>query len=465
MITIKLPYILVDETNSKTIYNYQREQSSVLRFAYNRFKDGLQNTEITRKIKETFIEYEFVDSWFVESAIQKAKSVYIKNKNNTVIFGGKKTFENYKIGKITKEVLKQKRLCNLVSIGEAPKLGNRKINLDIVENNRIILKLNKTKHIDIIIPKLKKQYKRILHKLENQVKNKELPFTIELNKDFIYIIFENNELQRLKSIVNRTITKTETRLNAKEKIKELTPIIQSSRILGLDLNPNYIGLSILEFINPEDKDLFRVLEKQVIDFTELNKRKGKNSTQNISINNKKKFETIQITHKVMHLAIHYKCSKISIEDLHAKSSNKFRGKNFNRLCNNVWHRYLFLDKLKNLCLENNIELVEVNPIYSSTIGNINYGNETTPDMVASSIEIARRGFKKFSKGWFYPELIIRDQLNLWKKEVDFSKGWVNIHEQIKKSKVKYRFPLVRDNFSEVFRNSSIKSKVLVYKRF
>ena len=44
------------------------------------------------------------------------------------------------------------------------------------------------------------------------------------------------------------------------------------------------------------------------------------------------------------------------------------------------------------------ELVEVNPVYSSFIGNLLYGSENTPDMIASSIEIARRGFKKYSKG-------------------------------------------------------------------
>jgi hypothetical protein len=49
------------------------------------------------------------------------------------------------------------------------------------------------------------------------------------------------------------------------------------------------------------------------------------------------------------------------------------------------------------------ELVEVNPVYSSIVGNFAYGNENTPDMVAASIEIARRAYKKFEKGWFYPK--------------------------------------------------------------
>jgi len=229
------------------------------------------------------------------------------------------------------------------------------------------------------------------------------------------------------------------------------------------MNPNYIGLSVLKFYNPNDKDSFKIIEKQVIEFTELNQRKNKTSTENISINNKKKFEIIQVVHKIIKLAKHYNCSKIAIEDLNIKCGDSRKGKNFNRFCNNIWHRELFINKLKMLCTEFGIELVEVNPVYSSTIGNINYGNEYTPDMVASSIEVARRGFNKYIKGWFYPKLMIRNKLNQWKEEVDFSRGWVAIHEQIKKSKVKYRFPLVPELFREVFRNSSAKSKVLVYK--
>ena len=63
----------------------------------------------------------------------------------------------------------------------------------------------------------------------------------------------------------------------------------------------------------------------------------------------------------------------------------------------------------------NFELVEINPAYSSFIGNVLYGSNECPDMVASSVEIARRGFKKYSKGWFYPEFNI-DNLNELQKQ-------------------------------------------------
>ena len=50
-----------------------------------------------------------------------------------------------------------------------------------------------------------------------------------------------------------------------EKHKRLNDLRQN-RILGIDLNPNFIGLSILKF---NDKDDFQVLFKEVFDLTQL----------------------------------------------------------------------------------------------------------------------------------------------------------------------------------------------------
>ena len=101
--------------------------------------------------------------------------------------------------------------------------------------------------------------------------------------------------------------------------------------------------------------------------------------------------------------------------------------------------------------------VEVNAAYSSFIGNLIYGSINCPDMVSSSIEIARRGFKKYLKGWFYPELKSSYLSNQWKEKIDDDdlRSWKNIYIKIKKLEVKYRFSL-NENL-EFFRNSSIKS--------
>lgn len=206
----------------------------------------------------------------------------------------------------------------------------------------------------------------------------------------------------------------------------------SNRVLGIDLNPNFIGVSIIEF---NKNDEFSVLHKEVYDLSIL-QRKNKNKVRH---------ELLEINHKIIRLASHYKCSKISIEELSITPSNKHKGKGFNRLCNNEWRRTTTVNNLRLLCNTYGIELVEVNPAYSSFIGNCLYGNETTPDMVASSIEIARRGYKKFSKGWFYPtydSYAVSQTLNQWKEEVfDSCKSWVEAFKQVKNSKMRYRVQL------------------------
>ena len=106
------------------------------------------------------------------------------------------------------------------------------------------------------------------------------------------------------------------------------------------------------------------------------------------------------------------------------------------------------------------ELVEVNPAYSSFIGNLLYGSENCPDMIASSIEIARRGFKKYSKGWFYPIFSIEHLNEQWKQTLSGIEDWKSAFNKIKKSKLKYRFQLIEliQNavFSKIYKQKKIK---------
>ena len=52
------------------------------------------------------------------------------------------------------------------------------------------------------------------------------------------------------------------------------------------------------------------------------------------------------------------------------------------------------------------ELVEVNPVYSSFIGNLLYGSENTPDMIASSIEKLEEVLKNILKVGFIQSSVL-----------------------------------------------------------
>ena len=72
------------------------------------------------------------------------------------------------------------------------------------------------------------------------------------------------------------------------------------------------------------------------------------SPQKKYIVNKRKFEVIEIGYKLTKLANHFRCEIFSLEDLNIKSSDKSKGRNFNRLLNNQWNRTLLVNILEKI---------------------------------------------------------------------------------------------------------------------
>ena len=91
-----------------------------------------------------------------------------------------------------------------------------------------------------------------------------------------------------------------------------------------------------------------------------------------------------------------------------------------------------------------------------------YGDETTPDMVAASIEIARRGYKKYEKNWFYPVFNVDCLDERWKQTLTGVRNWKDAFLQIKNYKVKYRVLLNDIVQNAVFSKFNRKSKVTIY---
>ena len=307
---------------------------------------------------------------------------------------GKYLLKQYLKKLISKEEYSKQKLIPIWIVGEQLQHGNRLFNFDF-QNSKLTLKLLRNNHqeIEVYLPR-GKQLKELL-RVQELAEQKQITITISFNNEFVWITFD------------------ESLLKLEEEFKNL----KNNRVMGLDLNPNYIGLSVLEF---DKNNEFKILYKQVFYFTKLNQKSGKALTDSLSIylKNKSKYEKVQVCYGIINLLNYWKCSKLCIEDLNIKSSNNNQGKTFNRLCNNVWNRSLIVNKLKMLANIYSFELIEVNPAYSSFIGNMCYGSNDCPDMVASSIEIARRGYKKFQKGWFYPEFNVDNLNEQWKQTLN-----------------------------------------------
>ena len=398
--------------NNPDLTDAIRVYSSMFRMAYNRLQEGCSENTSWHKIKEIF----GVNCWLASSAAKEAHGLLNACCGQKVLFGGKGNLIRYLKGLITKEQFKQKRLMPLCSIGERQYNGNRLFDFDF-ESNLVTFKQGRGVHKEIKFSPVKKKLDQELAKVQELAEQKKIPVTVKFTDKYLYLTYDETLIYN-------------------EAYKGL----KQNRILGIDMNPNYIGASVIEF---DKNNEFKVLHKEVYDLTALTKPSGEasNHKKSLYFTNKLKHETIAIAHKINRLVDYWKCSKLAIEDLAIKPADKHNGKTFNRLCNNKWERNRFVNKLKMLAGIHRYEIVEVNPAYSSIVGNFVYGNENTPDMVASSIEIARRAYKKFEKGWFYPKFNVETQDERWKQTLGGVKTWKSLFLKVKEAKLKYRFLL------------------------
>ena len=417
--------IKTDKVLEKVISEDSRLYSSIYRFAYNRFKEELSGKEVYAKVSDTF---ENVNCHIRNSAQRNAVGLYKLNKDNKVYFG---QFKRFQRGLITKEKYKDSKNVGILSEGEFNQKGNRLFQID-VQNGKFIYKRRCKEHYDLeIVEKLNDKRKYILSKIQLLMSEKKIPVTFRLKKDIIYLNYDEKIVEKEK------------------QFKKLF----NNRVLGIDLNPNFFGISIIEF-NRENN--FKIIFKECIDVSELQKKSK----------NKIKFELYEINHHILKLCKQYHTGKLSCEDLKFDNKKKFWNKDLNRLCKNQFRFQLVKSHLKTLCSTFGVEFIEVNAAYSSIIGNFRHGSQSCPDMIAASIEIARRAYKKFEKGWFQPDFVSKSRLqqvlgNQWKKELRLGYScWKGLAGIIKKSKLKYRFQL--NPLNAVFSKTYIKKSISIY---
>ena len=422
MITIKLP-ITLSEKDKYKVLEIQKQQSSVIRAAHSMLsRKGLNQKDIRSNLKNYNLG-SYIDSWFVESAIYKGIEFFENDKSKKSkqprIFGGKKNLKDYINKKITKEQYKNRKILNIYILGEAPKNGNRKFNL---EKDKIVFKPNRKTKIDINLPFLRKNYNDVYHKLVLASSNKKLPITISLNVDYIFITYDEKKLE--------DATK---------------PKVKLGRFAAIDMNPRYIGLSVCDYDASGNQT---IVDTRLYSLSNI---MGKNKPEN-----KIRHETIEIAHDIGRWLYSMGVEKLIIEDLSFKNTN-LGNKNVNRDINNQWKRTLFVDIISKYYV-----VVRVNAAYSSTIGNLM--NPSYPDPVAASLEIGRRGYGWVKKlGNFYPSLISKGELEERWKQTEFPdfKTWMELHNFLKKNtEVRYRVPLPKEESFRKF--SSYKSKCFLY---
>ena len=418
MITLKIKY-KIEKKSMEKILKYIKNYNSVFNCLLNYFQD--QNKVLSTKDSFAFLKSLnniFVDTRFQNSALYDAKQVFEKFGNRKLIFGGKKLFLSRIKNLVSREEFQLKKLRPLQIVGVAYDNGNRKF--QVLSEKEILFKPCKEEHFLLNLESIGKNYQKKLKALILAQEKRELPITYKLDLEYVYITFDETKIEKI---------------NVKPKLK--------NRIFAIDMNPNYIGWSVVDW---KSENKYNLVKSGVISIKKLNDYENSlnvssNSSEKKYVTNKRKYEVIQIGYELSKLADYFRCEVFGVEDLKIASSNKEKGRNFNRLCNNQWNRNLLVHILEKNCKLYQVHFQKVLANYSSFLGNLVYREEKLPDMCLSSIEIGRRAYE------FYHQYILKDKNK--EKNIIFDK-LENVKDRVTKSLEEFYYSDTFENLSDLY---------------
>ena len=355
------------------------------------------------------------------------------------------------------ELFKSKRVLPINYVGSLnDKNSNRYFDFDFI-NNIIIYKPESKTKINLTYT-VSKKYKKNLLKLQ-QIKDLKIqPISLKLTAKTLMISFDEEILngfgfnEKDCKIEQKTVDSKELKkqIYIKYKTEQNDRKLKnkiSDRYCGIDLNPEYIGVTIMT----QNK----IFERFTYNLSELLKKSNKSSDnkESVYLNNKRKHEIGVIYTKLFDLLTHYKVAYFVMEDLNFKSED-LGSTEANRKTKNVWNLEFQTNLIKKHCNTLGIQLIEVNPCYSSFIGNLLHNDF---DPANASTEICRRGIIKYKKGNnFYPELtstILGTVVDRFVESIpdvqDFKdcKNWIELYKLFKQTEIRYRWQLNQTDFN------------------
>jgi IS605 OrfB family transposase len=361
--------------DKEKLIQLMRKQSSAIRTAYNMLRDLEKektknpHAQIYHRLRQLFPN---LPTKYIDSAIYKAKQ-YPTDK--PVVFGGKRLFEklckNHLTGKARERLKNQWRELRqgtLISIGSRHETAQGNLLLRFVE-------LDGKLHLRISTGNREFIYARVLRKPSNS-KDKWITFMIMLLESwqtknyFAYTV----ELKLRNGEVYGSVS-----------FEIPTPKVKYTKengVIAIDTNASPIHLAIAEVSKTGE-----LLSYQTISLHQL---------LGLSKNAKDHQEWI-LAHRIVDLAIQ-KGKAIAVENLKKlKKGTRGDGKAKLRKILHQWNAKKFLQKLKRVAMLKGVEIIEVNPAYSSVIGMLKYAPQLNIDKdVAGAYVIGRRalGFKE-----------------------------------------------------------------------
>ncbi len=367
--------VFPDPTDEEVVLDLMRRFSSATRFAYRRLLQGEDRKELKREDGPLCALFGLNTRW-ADGAIEKARAVLDSAKAlgqdpHKVVFGGRKVFEQLKRKHLSGKPLlalkrewRERRQGLLYARGDASKRGNANLRLEAQEgalwlrvnlgNGGYVRGLVKSSH-----PHLKTLLQRVYTSLPYNV-------TLHLREGKVYARFTWSEA--LPPPVH-------TRANG---------------VLGIDVNsdPYHLALAV---VSP-DGNLVRHL---TLPLEEVDRAPNKGA---------KELALWKIAHQVVAIAEEH---GVAIATERLKRLRKSRrgdgsGKGFRRKAHRFAYRSL-LEKAHSLARKRGVEVLEVDPQDTSTIGMLKYAPQRSLSKdVAAAFVIGRRALgyeERLPKGY------------------------------------------------------------------
>ncbi len=342
-----------------------------------------------------------IDHWIAHCAVLEAASL----PRQPIVFGGRKNLLRRQKDLISNAEWKALRLRPMTSIGVRDFSGNRHFRLSA--DGRICTIAILKKPVILHLPEMRGAWGQLLRALSLLAPDKEISIQFRIDSTRLHLTFDEMDLRRLAPGETLTLAKDRDRAasgrRARGRSRGATYVAprpkitaadrpvhpqwrnpipaHAGRALGIDLNPNFIGLSVVENTgNSLSLRDCRVLDSHCIRFDLPNDASDDLVREVLS----------RAAGHAVRMARSWNAGLIVVEHGLGKLRSATKNRSLNRLIN-FWGRSIILASLTRRARLAGLTVTTVPAAWSTTIGNLVFD---LPDPCAAAAEFARRGIAR-----------------------------------------------------------------------
>jgi IS605 OrfB family transposase len=408
--TISVPY-RSSGPDAAFLIELRRIYSAAVRTAYSNAREGgasLKQKDLRDLVKRRFAGG-VADAWLLHCATLEGMDLRRARPDGRIVFGTRASLERRRKGLIDHEKWRGMRLRPLCSRGDKLYKGNRHFRLSAGGQSCIFQVYGRKGVLDLAL--MKGSAAELLSQVAELASEKKINVMFCLDDEKLHVTFDPEDLP-----------------DHPQRRRPVRPF--AGRSLGIDLNPNWIGIAVAENVG----DPSRLSATSLIEHSLVKLDLPVDASPELVR------ETLAaVADRAIGLARKHRCGMIVLEKGLGKLRSSGKNRSLNRLLN-YWARTIFVQMLTRRARLAGIQLIEVWGGYSSTIGNLGFD---APDACAAACEIARRGIARLAKAKdVFPVYEEGCVSRLWKngKVPAELKSWRDVHRSIKAAKIGYRRP-------------------------